>query len=50
MRSDAEAIQIGKIAAAHNITLIELRPADGEGLEELFLQLTAETQREGVLA
>ena len=50
LRSDAEAIQIGKVAAAHNITLIELRPAEGEGLEELFLQLTADTQREGVPA
>jgi ABC-2 type transport system ATP-binding protein len=50
LRSDAEAIQIGKVAAAHHITLIELRPADGEGLEELFLQLTAETQRDGVVA
>jgi ABC-2 type transport system ATP-binding protein len=50
LRSDAEAIQIGKVAAAHQITLIELRPADGEGLEELFLQLTAETQRDGVVA
>jgi ABC-2 type transport system ATP-binding protein len=50
LRSDAEAIQIGKVAASHGITLIELRPAEGEGLEELFLQLTAETQREGVVA
>jgi ABC-2 type transport system ATP-binding protein len=54
LRSDAEAIQIGKVAAAHNITLIELRPAEGEGLEEMFLQLTADTQRdtttEGALA
>jgi ABC-2 type transport system ATP-binding protein len=50
LRSDAEAIQIGKVAAAHNITLVELRPAEGEGLEELFLQLTADTQREGVVA
>jgi ABC-2 type transport system ATP-binding protein len=46
LRSDAEAIQIGKVAAAHNITLIELRPAEGEGLEEMFLQLTADTQRD----
>jgi len=44
-RVDAEALQIGKIAAAHQITLIELRPADG-GLEDLFLELTADTQRE----
>jgi ABC-2 type transport system ATP-binding protein len=44
-RTDAEALQIGKIAAANQITLIELRPADG-GLEDLFLELTADTQRE----
>ncbi len=46
LRSDAEAVQIGKVAAAAGITLIELRPADGEGLEEMFLQLTADTQRD----
>jgi ABC-2 type transport system ATP-binding protein len=45
-RSDAEAIQIGKVAAAEGITLIELRPADGAGLEELFLELTSDTQRD----
>jgi ABC-2 type transport system ATP-binding protein len=45
-RSDAEAIQIGKVAAAEGITLIELRPAEGAGLEELFLQLTSDTQRD----
>jgi ABC-2 type transport system ATP-binding protein len=54
LRSDAEAIQIGKVAAAHGITLVELRPADGAGLEDLFLELTADTQRdatqEGTLA
>ena len=48
LRSDAEAIQVGKVAAANNITLIELRPAEGEGLEEMFLQLTADTQRDTV--
>ncbi|MEJ7695132.1 MAG: hypothetical protein WKF78_00320 [Candidatus Limnocylindrales bacterium] len=50
LRSDAEAVQIGKVAAAAGVTLIELRPADGTGLEEMFLQLTAETQREGAAA
>jgi ABC-2 type transport system ATP-binding protein len=50
LRSDAEAIAIGKVAAANAITLIELRPADGEGLEELFLQLTADTQRDAAPA
>ncbi len=44
-RVDAEALQIGKIAAVQQITLIELRPADG-GLEDLFLELTADTQRD----
>jgi len=34
----------------NNIVLIELRPADGAGLEELFLELTADTQREGAAA
>ena len=46
LRSDAEAIQIGKVAAARGITLVELRPADGAGLEDLFLELTADTQRD----
>ena len=46
LRSDAETVQIGKVAAAHGITLVELRPAEGAGLEDLFLQLTADTQRD----
>jgi ABC-2 type transport system ATP-binding protein len=45
-RVDAEPLQIGKIAASLQLTLIELRPADG-GLEDLFLELTADTQRDG---
>ncbi len=49
LRSDVDAIQIGKVAAANAITLIELRPADGSGLEDLFLQLTADTQRDVTL-
>jgi ABC-2 type transport system ATP-binding protein len=44
-RTDAEASQVGKVAAAHQITLVELRPADG-GLEDLFLELTADSQRD----
>jgi len=44
-RTDAEALQVGKVAAANQITLVELRPADG-GLEDLFLELTADTQRD----
>ena len=45
LHADAEALQVGKVAAAHQITLIELRPNDG-GLEDLFLQLTADDQRD----
>ena len=44
--ADADAEQVGKIAFAAGIPLIELHPADGAGLEELFLELTAETQRD----
>jgi ABC-2 type transport system ATP-binding protein len=44
-RTEAEALQIGKVAAAHQITLLELRPADG-GLEDLFLELTSDSQRD----
>jgi ABC-2 type transport system ATP-binding protein len=47
LRSDAEPAQVGKVAAEAGIALVELRPADGAGLEEMFLQLTADTQREG---
>jgi ABC-2 type transport system ATP-binding protein len=41
----ADAEQVGKIAFAAGVPVIELRPADGAGLEEMFLELTAETQR-----
>ncbi|NYG58349.1 ABC-2 type transport system ATP-binding protein [Nocardioides daedukensis] len=44
-RVEAESVQVGKIAAEHQITLVELKLADG-GLEDLFLELTADTQRE----
>jgi hypothetical protein len=42
----ADAEQVGRIAFAAGIPLIELRPAAGAGLEALFLELTAETQRD----
>jgi ABC-2 type transport system ATP-binding protein len=50
LRSDAEPRQVGAVAAANGIALDQLRPAEGAGLEELFLQLTADTQREGAAA
>jgi ABC-2 type transport system ATP-binding protein len=42
----AEPAQVGTIAFAAGVPLLELRPADGAGLEEMFLKLTAESQRE----
>ena len=42
----AEAAQVGGIVFAAGTPLLELRPADGAGLEEMFLELTAETQRD----
>jgi ABC-2 type transport system ATP-binding protein len=42
--------QIGLAAAGAGVALSELRPADGAGLEEMFLQLTADDAREEVSA
>lgn len=50
LRTDADATQVGQVALAAGVALTELRSADGAGLEEMFLELTAETQREGVAA
>ncbi len=50
LRADADAELVGKVAHAAGIALTELRAADGAGLEEMFLELTADTQREGVAA
>lgn len=50
LRADADPELVGKLANDANIALIELRPADGAGLEAMFLELTAETQREGTAA
>ena len=44
--AQADAEQVGRIAFAAGVPVTELRPADGAGLEEMFLELTAETQRE----
>ncbi|MDO9458259.1 ATP-binding cassette domain-containing protein, partial [Nocardioides sp.] len=49
-RADADPELVGKVAHAAGVPLLELRPADGAGLEEMFLELTATTQREGVAA
>jgi len=46
VRTDADPALVGKIALTAGIALSELRAADGAGLEEMFLDLTADTQRE----
>ena len=43
---DADAELVGRIAHQADVPLIELRDADSAGLEEMFLELTAETQRD----
>ena len=47
---DAEPELVGQVATKAGIPLIELRPAETAGLEEMFLELTADTQREGAAA
>ena len=47
LRVEAETVEIGRTALESNVVLTDLRPADG-GLEDLFLELTSETQREGL--
>ena len=44
--AQADTAQVGKIAFATGVPVVELRPADGGGLEDMFLQLTADTQRD----
>jgi ABC-2 type transport system ATP-binding protein len=41
---DGPADQVGRAAAAAGLPLVELRAADGAGLEELFFNLTAGTE------
>jgi ABC-2 type transport system ATP-binding protein len=50
VRTQADAAKVGQVALAAGVALTELRPADGAGLEEMFLELTADTQREGEAA
>jgi len=50
LRTDADPARVGQVALAAGVPLTELRSADSAGLEEMFLELTAETQREGAAA
>jgi ABC-2 type transport system ATP-binding protein len=46
VRTEADTAAVGEAALAAGVALTELRGADGAGLEEMFLELTAESQRE----
>ena len=46
LRTVADPALVGQIARSANCALTELKSADGAGLEEMFLELTADTQRE----
>ncbi|MFD4438296.1 ABC transporter ATP-binding protein [Nocardia sp. NPDC058519] len=46
LHTHADPHHVGRVALAAGIALTELRPADGAGLEEMFLELTAESQRD----
>ena len=48
LRAEHEPVEVGRAAAAAGVVLTELRPAEGAGLEELFLELTADDAREDV--
>ncbi len=50
VRTDADPDLVGVVALDAGIALTELRSAEGAGLEDMFLSLTADTQREGVAA
>jgi ABC-2 type transport system ATP-binding protein len=50
VHTDATPERVGEVVHAADLALIELRHADGAGLEEMFLELTADTQREGEAA
>jgi ABC-2 type transport system ATP-binding protein len=47
---DGDPMTVGRVAAAGQIVLVELRSGDSRGLEDMFLELTAATAREEVAA
>jgi ABC-2 type transport system ATP-binding protein len=49
LRVETDPVHVGQVAADKQIVLTDLRPAEG-GLENLFLELTADTQRESITA
>ncbi len=50
LRTDADPELVGQIALLARLALTELKTADSTGLEEMFLELTEDTQREGAAA
>ncbi len=50
LQVEAEPLAVGQVAAAEGIVLTELRSGGSRGLEEMFLELTADTAREEVAA
>lgn len=48
IRTESDPIDVGRVAATSGLVLSELRPAEGAGLEELFLELTGDAAREQV--
>jgi ABC-2 type transport system ATP-binding protein len=48
LQVEAHPVDVGRLAAHHQIVLTDLRSGEG-GLEDLFLELTSDTQREGKL-
>ena len=49
LRVEADAELVGSVALDARIPLLELRAAEGAGLEEMFLELTADDQRETIV-
>ena len=47
LRVESETVEIGRTALEAGVVLTDLRSGEG-GLEDLFLELTSDTQREGV--
>src|SRR6476469_1658493 len=46
LRVDADPTIVGRLALTAGVPLVELRAAESAGLEEMFLELTADTQRD----
>ncbi len=49
-RAEVEPVEVGRAAAAAGVVLVELKRAEGAGLEEMFLQLTADDARDAITA